>query len=278
VSSTNSPTDIVVNVSYTGTADSSDYAGNVSAVTFLGSTTPGTYAATITLNIIADGAVDAAETIILTLNPTAPTVTGVIPVYTVTITEVSLPPIATATPASTSSIADTQDDSTILSGSLAFDPAINKIGLLALSPDAQTDDMFEWVITVTNTGGMAGTNVVIRDVLAPELRLERVDAANAQVVVDGQVITVTLATLASGETFQFSIFTSISADGRADNTACVSSAFVAVRCVNAHAIRTLPQTGMRPFWAVVLRWSLLSVLVLGLGVLLRQQSRIASSA
>jgi uncharacterized repeat protein (TIGR01451 family) len=134
-----------------------------------------------------------------------------------------------------------------------FDPAISKLGFLVPAQLGARGEQIEWVVTVSNVGAAAGNNVVITDTLRPELKIDRVNALGGTVSVSGQIVTVTFATIQPGQTFQFSIFTTVTDGITVDNTACVQAAGIATECVTAPAIAFLPNTGETPLWAHLLR-------------------------
>ncbi|MFW5749030.1 MAG: Ig-like domain-containing protein, partial [Chloroflexota bacterium] len=133
-----------------------------------------------------------------------------------------------------------------------FDPAISKLGLLVPGQLGVQGEQLEWVITVRNTGTDIGYDVVVRDTLRPELRIERVEATRGTTSVDGQTVTLTLPQMAPGDAVQMSIFTTVVDGGvPVDNTACVTASNgAAEECVTALPVSTLPATGESPWSAV----------------------------
>lgn len=150
-----------------------------------------------------------------------------------------------------------------------FDPAISKLGFLQPGQLGAQNEVIEWVVTVSNPSGVRGNNVVITDTLRPELRIDRVDAPNASVNISGQTVTVTYATLVSGQSVRFSIFTTVISGGaQLDNTACVSADNIRdVECVTAPAIQSLPSTGETPWWRVWVLVSMVMMILLIFGAL-----------
>ncbi len=129
-----------------------------------------------------------------------------------------------------------------------YDPAISKIGFLVPGQVGVTGERVEWIVTVRNNGGAAGTNVTITDTLIADLRVDSVEAPGASVSVNGQTVTVVYPTLAPGESVQFSIFTTVLRGETVSNTACVT----AQRCATGSLVRTLPATGEPQPWLLPL--------------------------
>ena len=175
-----------------------------------------------------------------------------------------VPPTATPTPTATSTggssptstpVANTTDPSSAAAPPDAiFDPAINLIGFLPAG--APGGGSVEWIITVVNNGGLAGTNLIITHTLGDNLRIDRIEGASA-VSIDGQLVTITLPALAPGQVIQLNIFTTLLAEILAISTACVIADNLAVEtCTSASAIRALPNTGETPLLARSLRETL----------------------
>ncbi len=148
-----------------------------------------------------------------------------------------------------------------------YDPAISKLGFLLPGELGITGEQIEWVVTVRNTGTAGGSNITITDTLRPELRIDRVDSPTGTVAINGQTVTLTLNSLAPGDSVQFSIFTTVlnnPADGIIDNTACVNGGGVQEECATAPLITRLPQTGESPLWRARLLNSLWLLVGIGL--------------
>ncbi|GAB5426418.1 MAG: hypothetical protein Crog4KO_35650 [Crocinitomicaceae bacterium] len=147
-----------------------------------------------------------------------------------------------------------------------FDPAISKIGFLLPGQVGVTGEQLEWIVTVSNTGNAVGNNVSITDTLNTSLQVDRVDAPNAQVSINGQTVTVTYATLNIGETVQFSIFTTVLDGVLIENTACVTASNQgAEECATSFPVAELPQTGELPFWRnLLLMIGIVSVIITSL--------------
>jgi len=135
-----------------------------------------------------------------------------------------------------------------------FDPAISKLGFLVPGQTGVQGEQIEWVITVSNPGSVAGSNVVITDTLRDGLRVDRVEVSGGSSSISGQTVTVTLPSLAPGSSVRFSIFTTVISGGaQIDNTACVTAANSSgEECANALAVRALPTTGETPYWRALL--------------------------
>jgi uncharacterized repeat protein (TIGR01451 family) len=150
-----------------------------------------------------------------------------------------------------------------------FDPAISKLGFLVPGQVGVQGEQLEWVVTVSNTGGGVGNNVVVTDTLRSELKLDRVSAPEGSVSVSGQTVSVTFAAIQPGQTFQFSIFTTVTEGVMVDNTACVQAAGIATECTTAPVVTSLPSTGETPRWATRLRSVMMEMVELSLGMIYR---------
>jgi uncharacterized repeat protein (TIGR01451 family) len=130
-----------------------------------------------------------------------------------------------------------------------FDPAISKIGFLLPGQVGVTGEQVEWMVTVSNTGTVAGNNVVVSDTLVPALRIDSVNAPGASVNINGQTVTVTYPIINPGQSFQFSIVTMVLQGIQVENTACVNATNqAATECATGSAITSLPSTGESPAW------------------------------
>lgn len=146
-----------------------------------------------------------------------------------------------------------------------FDPAISKIGFLLPGQVGVTGEQLEWIVTVSNTGNVVGTNVIVSDTLVDALQIDSVDAPNGNITISGQTVTVIYPTLNIGETVQFSIFTTVLDGVAVENTACVNADNQgAEECATGTAVGELPQTGEVPFWQ---NW-LMGILLTGSGIIL----------
>jgi hypothetical protein len=134
-----------------------------------------------------------------------------------------------------------------------FDPAISKLGVLLPGQSGLQGEQVQWFITVSNIGGLAGRNVVVTDTLNANLRIDRVETSEGRVSVVGQTVTVTFDTIQPGQTFQFSIFTTVTAGATIENTACVQVPEIAPECITVPVIVSLPATGEPPIRLLLLR-------------------------
>lgn len=152
-----------------------------------------------------------------------------------------------------------------------FDPSISKIGFLVPGQLGVTGEQLEWVITVNNTSAVAGFNIVITDTLRDELRVDSVDLPVGTSNINGQTVTVTIPSLAPGQSVQFSIFTTVLNGEQIDNTACITADNMSQpECVSARAIRALPSTGETPWWRIwvmIGAFGSIALAIAGLGML-----------
>ena len=161
-------------------------------------------------------------------------------VYTILNDDTAGVPTATSAPS-------TPSQST--GGVNVFDPAISKLGLLVPGQTGVQGEQLEWIITISNSSGVAGQNVTITDTLLPALRIDKVEAPNGTINVNGQTVTVVYPTLNVGDTVQFSIFTTVSDGSSVSNTACVNADNQgAEKCQTAAPVTELPRTGETPLW------------------------------
>jgi uncharacterized delta-60 repeat protein/uncharacterized repeat protein (TIGR01451 family) len=133
-----------------------------------------------------------------------------------------------------------------------FDPAISKIGLLLPGELGLAGERLEWVTTVGNNGSATGFNVVVTDTLRPELRIDRVEAPNANVTINGQTVIVTYPTITAGQVFNFSIFTTVlRSDVEIDNTVCLQADNLSSPiCTVGVPAGKLPNTGESPTFGI----------------------------
>jgi uncharacterized repeat protein (TIGR01451 family) len=113
-------------------------------------------------------------------------------------------------------------------------------------------DRLSWLITVHNTGSVAATNLVITDVLLPELGNIEIFIDRGTASLDGQTVTLTIPILNPGETVLARINATvmrIPANGRLDNTVTMlgqdASGALLTRSASAvlQLTTTLPATG-----------------------------------
>lgn len=137
-----------------------------------------------------------------------------------------------------------------------FDPAISKIGQLAVGQVGVTGEQIEWVVTLSNTSGVTGNNVIVTDVIDSRMIVENVVATGGDVSINGQAVTITYANLFPGQSVRFSIFITVLDGLFVTNTACVTAANQgAEECATANVLGTdlpdaLPQTGKSPWSAL----------------------------
>lgn len=147
-----------------------------------------------------------------------------------------------------------------------FDPAISKIGFLQTGQVGVQGEQIEWMITVFNPSGVAGTNLTVTDTLPVELRVDAVNTPSGITsTVNGQTVIVTIPLLNPGESVQYSILTTVVSGGvEVSNTACViASNAGAERCATASAITQLPRTGEVPWWSRFVLFGLGGLLIGG---------------
>lgn len=152
---------------------------------------------------------------------------------------VLLPPTPTITPSSTP--AATKTPQPVVS-TTTVDLGISKIGFFV------SEEQVEWVITVTNTSGTTGENVIITDTLPGDTQVDNVSGTDYSV--DGQVITVVIPTLAPGERVQITVTSTVLSPGAMlISTVClVAGNMDGERCATALVVTMLPQTGETPLW------------------------------
>ena len=157
-----------------------------------------------------------------------------------------------------------------------FDPAISKVGFLSRGQTGTLGEKIEWVITVSNPSDITGVNVVITDTMVDDLRIDNVVASAGQVAINGQTVTVSIPTLLPNQVVQISIFTTTLRGADPYNTACLRANGVsAPKCATGLLVRSLPSTGMAPWWrnwGIVMLGAL--VVMMGMGsYLYRRASR-----
>jgi hypothetical protein len=112
--------------------------------------------------------------------------------------------------------------------------------------------------------------VVVTDTLPDGLRLASVSVPGGSYTESGQTVSVTINTIAPGQTVTFSIFSDIIDATNVTNTACVAgSADGSSACATASIIQTLPATGETPLRRSTNQALLL--VMLGLGMLARRR-------
>lgn len=152
----------------------------------------------------------------------------------------------------------------------SFEPVINMLGFSASTNEGED---VEWMITFTNTGEVAGQNIVLSDTIGDGLQVESVQINTGTTSINGRTITVSIPMLNPGETIQFSIITSIVGAGDLSNTSCVTASNLSGEtCVRGVPVQALPATGEAPYWRHPFLWLAvmtvsMSSLLIGLGLL-----------
>lgn len=142
-------------------------------------------------------------------------------------------------------------------------PSMNKIGFMTSGATGTNGDQVEWIITVQSDNNVDGRDIVITDELAPSFRIDRVESTHGEVVIDGQIVNVSIPTLPSDESAQVRIFTTIIGDDVSlDNTACLIALNTEDICVSGQMISQLPATGETPLSRLLLE------LAIGMGLIL----------
>ena len=180
-------------------------------------------------------------------------------------------PATPPTPVPTA-VADTSTSAENQSTSIGvFDPAMSKIGFLTPGQLGAQNEQLEWMITVNNTGTASGRNIVIRDTLRPELRIDDVRTSQGTVRIIGQDVTVTIPELAPNASVQISIFTTVIADGAVlDNTACLNAESIEDICATGQAVSSLPTTGETPIEGLLFQLVVgMSLVLVGLMLVLK---------
>lgn len=264
------PVDITLSYSISGTANPNEgYTALSGSITV----PAGSQTATLDVAPLGDSSIPSGQTVIVALtassytghllDPSPATVTitrpdpTAVPTGTVTpnptINPTINPPITpepTAQPTGTGEYPDGQSPDISI-----FDPAISKIGLLLPGDLGLSGERLEWVTTVSNRGNASGYNIVITDILRPELQINSVSVPNGSYVINGQTVTVTYPEIPAGAVYTFSIFTTVlNSNVEIDNTVCLTGGGANI-CATGYPTSNLPATGERPVWADLLaRW------------------------
>lgn len=136
-----------------------------------------------------------------------------------------------------------------------FDIALTKVGVLEPGGLGLVGENLNWVITITNIGTVPGTNIVISDVVEPELAIAGAEIDRGTASVNGQLVTFTIPILGAGESVEARIFTviqSIPADGVLNNTVTLTGTGANGSVINRSAsgafntVTGLPTTGYPP--------------------------------
>ncbi len=147
-----------------------------------------------------------------------------------------------------------------------IDPSLSKIGFLEPGETGIIGETLEWIFTVRNNGTLTATNVVISDTLHPGLRIDSIDLAVGSSNISGQTVTVTIPSLAPGQSVVFNVFTTVlNGNAIVENVACMTADSVNERCVTGFIVTELPQTGETPWWRddVLLLLGIITVVSIG---------------
>jgi uncharacterized repeat protein (TIGR01451 family) len=136
-----------------------------------------------------------------------------------------------------------------------FDPAISKVGFLQEGGIGLPGENLTWEFTITNTGTAAGTNVIVTDVVASELRVNDAATEVGSYDISGQTVTFTIPVLNPGQVIHAFIYTtvlksplnvnnSVSLSGTGPSGTIETSA--ATAHVEGQNVTGLPNTGYAP--------------------------------
>lgn len=136
-------------------------------------------------------------------------------------------------------------------GGEGFVPLLSKTAELQPGDLGLPGEQITWVISLTNNGNAAGTNIVITDTLEPELRLDGANTDSGTVTVDEQTVTFAIPSLDPGTTVQMRILTTVldsPSSGLFVNTAYLTAdgGVTASATANLNAATGLPDTGYPP--------------------------------
>ena len=160
-----------------------------------------------------------------------------------------------------------------------FQPEIEIVGILEPNNLGNIGSTLEWLITIRNTSPVTGTNLIINSSIDDILDIATVRTNRGTATVNGQIITVTLASLAPGETIDISVNTTIiTSNAQAVTTVqLVAEPDVEVEntgVITLLTIRTLPETGETPTWRnILLILSALGIVVISRRLRQRQHLR-----
>ncbi|MBN1679447.1 MAG: DUF11 domain-containing protein [Anaerolineae bacterium] len=134
---------------------------------------------------------------------------------------------------------------------MIFDPALSKLGVLQPGQLGLPGETITWTVKVYNNGGIAGTNIVITDVLRPELRIDGAESDMGTVTIDGQTVRIVIDKLEPGQTATIRIVTTVlgsPADGMLVNDVALMADDGVTRAASAvvSVVTTLPSTGYPP--------------------------------
>jgi uncharacterized repeat protein (TIGR01451 family) len=135
-----------------------------------------------------------------------------------------------------------------LATTAVFDLLLTKAGLLP-GLGAPGEGLI-WQITLTNTGDVAATNVVITDTLNSYFTINNAETSKGTASVSGQTVTFTIGTVNPGETVTLRIYVTITGvppDGILSNTAFLTSdQGSGAVTATIRAVTGLPNTGYPP--------------------------------
>ena len=92
---------------------------------------------------------------------------------------------------------------------VVFDPAISKVGVLQDGGIGLPGETLTWMFTITNVGNGVGSNIVISDVIRPELRIENAQIDRGSVTISGQTVTFNIDWLDPGESINAQVVTTV---------------------------------------------------------------------
>lgn len=90
-----------------------------------------------------------------------------------------------------------------------FEPVVEVVGVLSTGALGLPGEPVTWIVTVTNRGTGRGVDLVIRDVLRDELRIDAVEVERGWQTVDGQSVEFSIPSLDPGETVGMQIKTTV---------------------------------------------------------------------
>ena len=193
---------------------------------------------------------------------------------TVTVTDVAAPPIAPTTVASV----PTNGQTTQITQNVQIQSGFNIVKrvdpAIAVAGDAVT-----FTITMTNNGAETYTNLSAEDNVPSEFEVLGATTSAGSVAVNGQTVSLNLASLAPGASVTITVQTRIRAGVVAPiltNEVCAGANNLAATCAQATVlgVQSLPATGETPFWRIVFMWgSVLAGLMLAGSVLIIKSRR-----
>lgn len=90
-----------------------------------------------------------------------------------------------------------------------FDASLSVIGALPEGALGLPGEPITWIITVTNTGRTAGTDLVVTDTVRDELRIDSVEAGRGDFAISEQMVVFSLPRLEPAETVELRINTTV---------------------------------------------------------------------